>query len=119
MIEKKVVINTAVVPFSHSKCEDGRVIDSWLGQAVGLVETVDFNAEVTSGVLWLHRAIDGDAVAHAYHLPSLAVSKRRPRDDSYIRLMQNVCKQERKQESAGTIITLKAGINSGSIAVLI
>ena len=81
MIENKVVINTAVVPLRLlccSKRKEGRVIDSWLGLAVGLVETVEDKAEVTSRVLWLCGAVDGEAVADD-ELHFLVIRLRQPR----------------------------------------
>lgn len=86
MIENIVVINTAVVSlgfFCCSKHEECRVIDSWLGLAVGLVEADEVKAEVTSGVLWLRGAVDGEAVAPD-ELPFLVI--RQTRVKSYLRL---------------------------------
>lgn len=77
MIENRVVIDTAVVPLMglicRSKPEEGRVIDSWLSVPVCLVDPSEDEAEVTSRILWLHRAVNGEAAVLEEEHPLLRV----------------------------------------------
>lgn len=70
MIEDKVVVNTAEVPSVALICSikpevcsviDGRFADD--GGGGGLVGAPEDQAEVTSRILWYHRADKGEAVA--------------------------------------------------------
>lgn len=98
MIENKVVINTAVVPFMCGlhcvKGEAGRVIDSWPGPPVGSVVACEVDAELTSRILWLHRADDCETVALEEH-SFLQLFTSFSGDQSYIRRKEEVCEQGR------------------------
>lgn len=102
MIENKVVINTAAVPLvglvGGSKHEVGRVIDSRSGVAVGLVEASEDEGEVTPGILRLHGAADGEAVAPGelhVPLPVIRVHNRHG-ENHHVRAVQNVCRRKTK-----------------------
>lgn len=74
------------------------MIDSWLGVAVGVgaFEASEDDAEVTSGVLWLHRASDGEAVAlEEHHIVVIRLSLHEAHSDVWPK--QDVCRQRRRE----------------------
>lgn len=85
-----VVVNTAVVPLVCLTCSGvfkvGGVVDGRLGAAVGLVEASEDDAELTSGVSWLHGAPNGEASALEEHqLVAVVVSAHKGKSDVWLR----------------------------------
>jgi len=102
LMENIVVINTAVVPLvgglCSSKPEEGRVIDSWQGVA-GWVRASEHETEGTSGVLWLHEAVEREAVAlDEQHILLLLVIVTPRRNNRPVGRKQDVCRQRQKLE---------------------
>lgn len=100
-----VVVNTAVVPSVGLTCPGvfkvGGVVDGWLGAAVGLFEAFEDDAELTSGVLWLHRAPNGEASALEEHqLVAVVVSAHKGKSDVWLR--QDVYRHGAREDGGGS-----------------
>ncbi len=104
MVVNKVVINTAVVALVGLACsrkpEDGRVMGRRLKVAVCLIDSSEDEAELTSGILWLHRAVDGESAAHdEEHISLMVVKELTGREYRDFWPKQNVCRQRQRQNA--------------------
>lgn len=100
-----VVVNTAVVPLVRLTCSGvfkvGRVVGGWLGVAVGLVEAFEDDAELTSGVPWLHGALNGEASAlEEHHRVAVVVSAHKGKSDVWLR--QDVYRHRAREGGGGS-----------------
>lgn len=73
----------------------------WLGVAVGLVEAFEDDAEPASGVLWLHRAPNGEASAfEEHHRVAVVVSAHKGKSDVWLR--QDVYRHRAREDGGGS-----------------
>lgn len=100
-----VVVNTAVVPLvcltRPGVFKVGGVVDGWLGVAVGLVEAFEDDAELTSIVFALHRALNGEASAPEQHqFVAIVVSAHKGKSDVWSR--QDVYRHRAREDGGGS-----------------